>query len=312
MSGRSGCVLITGAAGFIGSSAAGAFARLGWEVRRLDRSPCACVCEAPQDWLVADLLFGGWQFLIEGCDVVVHLAGQPGARNQNRALHERDNVIATRSLVDALDRHPGVRVIFASSSSVYGEGRDRAMRETDPCAPLHAYGRSKLKAESTLARQLGDRSLSLRLFTVYGPGQRPDMLVARAIHAGLTGVPLPIHDLTVRRDFTFVDDVVAAIVAAAVRQEASGVVNVGSGTEWSVAEVLALVGEHLGAEVPTKLVGPVEEASRTQADLTRVRGLLDYEPKWSLERGVARQISTVLQTIATCEWGGASSACPCD
>ena len=198
--------------------------------------------------------------------------------------------MATEALLRAVVGRDAVRVIFASSSSVYGKRATGAMCETDDCGPLHPYGVSKLHAEQSLLGMLGNRCTALRLFTVYGPGQRSEMLVASAIRAAVRGIPMDLHDESVRRDLTYIDDVVNAMLAAALRPGVHGVINIGGGVARSIDDVLGLVTRHLDKEVPIKRVASGPQPPRTLADLARARALLDYQPIWSLSDGVARQI----------------------
>jgi nucleoside-diphosphate-sugar epimerase len=289
--GISKSVLITGAAGFLGVRATRVFRRAGWDVWGLDRRPASVWEGGDGQFITTDLLAPGWEAVLNRCGIVVHLAGRAGARDLDEDKHRRDNLLATEALLRAVAPRPGVRVVFSSSSSVYAARANGPMQEVDICRPLHPYGASKLAAERSIIDQLGERCTVLRLFTVYGPGQRSDMLVASAIRAALTGVPMDVHDEAARRDLTYVDDAVAAIMTAARRPEVRGVINVGGGTEYSVHEILGQVGRQLGREVPTRRVDCSLQLSRTLADLARARALLDYEPRWSLKDGVARQIA---------------------
>ena len=232
--GVSRTALVTGVAGFIGSTLADRLLADGWHVRGVDRftsyyeeaTKRANLREAllmPSFELVeADLLTVELPPLLDGVDVVFHEAGQPGVRlswADGFALYNDLNVNLTQRLLEAVHRHPVERFVFASSSSVYGNASSYPTAETDATAPFSPYGITKLAAEllcRAYAANFKLPAVMLRYFTVYGPRQRPDMALHRLIEATRGGDRFPLHGTgDQERDFTFVGDAVDATVRAA-------------------------------------------------------------------------------------------------
>ncbi|CAL9677866.1 UDP-N-acetylglucosamine 4-epimerase (plasmid) [Streptomyces sp. enrichment culture] len=237
---------------------------------------------------------------VDGADAVFHLAAIPGVRpswGDGFGEYVACNVLATQRLMDACVSAGVRRVVLASSSSVYGDAVGRGpLHEGCLTAPLSPYGVTKLAAERlALAYALAPASptsvVALRYFTVYGPRQRPDMAIGRMLRAVLTGQPLRLYgDGRQRRDFTYVTDAVAATIAAASAEATAEALNVGGGDSVSVLDVLSRIAEITGAEVPVHddrhQPGDVQV---TEADLTKARELLGYEPSVSLSEGIERQ-----------------------
>lgn len=290
--------MVTGAAGFIGSHVAEAATRAGHDVLAVDAPDRALApgtarrtwdgLAAPKvelDLASADLM------PLTSADVVVHLAGRPGIRSSWGAEDDirRDNVVASRRVLAAA----GGRVVVASSSSVYGSaGRDRPTREDDPLAPASPYAVSKVEVER-LARRRPD-TVVLRYFSVYGPGQRPDMAFHRFTEAALAGRPLPVFgDGGKARSFTHVDDVVAATLAAMTVEAPDGTaINVGHPEPVTVRTAIALLGRILGVEPEIESAAPVAgDADRTWADPSLARELLGWTPRIPLAEGLADQIA---------------------
>jgi UDP-glucuronate 4-epimerase len=301
-------VVVTGASGFVGSHLAERLVRDGATVVGVDRrSPAVDPLAAAN---LAELLAEpGFRFVcadvcddarwLDGASVVFHLAGTPGVRpswGDSFAEYLRSNVLATQRLLEACAAARVPRLVFASSSSVYGPGSGQPSRETDATMPLSPYGVTKLAAERlalAYARRPQNPTsvVALRYFTVYGPRQRPDMAIGRVLRAALSGRPMRLYGTgTQRRDFTYVDDVVAATVAAGSAPGQAEVVNVGGGASVTMLDVLAGAAALTGREVPV-----VRDASQpgdvdaTAADLTLARELLGYVPSVPFAEGLARQ-----------------------
>jgi UDP-glucuronate 4-epimerase len=302
-----GGAVVTGVAGFIGAHLAERLLADGWRVTGLDAltafTPLADKCRRLahlSEWrgfafarrdLASDALIDH----LEGADVVFHLAGQPGVRGSfgpGFAAHVRRNVTATHRLLEAAVAAAVPRVVLASSSSVYGEIGPRPAREDDPLLPRSPYGVTKVALEG-LGRCYADRHglgvVALRYFTVYGPGQRPDMAFQRLIAAATGGPPFPLHgDGRQRRDATFVGDVVAATVAAARRGE--GAYNVGGGAPASLREAMAIVADLVGARVRSVPRPPQPGDVRdTFADVARARRELGWRPAVGCARAWPRR-----------------------
>ncbi len=304
-----GKVLVTGVAGFIGSHLAEALLSEGAEVVGVD-----CLTEyyspklklanvepllaSPSFTFVKEDLMST-QLDLDGVEVVYHLAAQPGVRNSwGEAFSEylRCNLQATQRLLDlcaACSSRP--RVVFASSSSVYGDARSLPVREDDAKAPASPYGVTKLAAEMLCRAYVQSHDLDvtiIRPFTVYGPRQRPDMAFSRFIFELSGGRPAEIYgDGSQTRDFTYVSDIVAAFILGAKRGAKGKAYNIGGGTRASLVECLAKIGAALGVPVRTKM-GPRAkgDVADTHADITRAAEELGYSPRVRLEDGIHRQV----------------------
>jgi nucleoside-diphosphate-sugar epimerase len=300
-------VLITGAAGFIGSHLCDALLARGDEVLGVDSfteyypkaRKRANVTAARANGLKlkrTDLTCDELEPLVAGVDVVYHLAGQPGVRASwgEFDLYAQRNVVATQRLLEATLRSGNARFVFASSSSVYGDIDGRPARESDRLAPVSPYGLTKAACEELIdvyRRVHGLSAVSLRYFTTYGPRQRPEMAFAAFIRAILRGRPLPVlGDGRQVRDFTFVSDVVAATIAAAELGTAP-VYNISGGASstlfGAIEEIERVTGRRALMGFSPRARG---DASRTSADLAAARRDLGYRPSVSLQEGLALQI----------------------
>ena len=304
--------LVTGAAGFVGSHVVDALLRDEWDVIGVDRfsdyyaatlkraNLTAASADPRFELHEADLATMEVAPLLDGVDVVFHLAAQAGVRASwgsefDAYLH--DNLMATQRLLEAVAgaAHPP-RVVYSSSSSVYGNAERYPTSEDDLPAPHSPYGVTKLAAEHLCrlyGANLGIHTVSLRYFTVYGPRQRPDMAFHRLCQAALGGDPFPmLGDGSQIRDFTFVGDVVRANLAAATADVAAGsCVNVAGGTQISLREVIDLIGSLAGHPVPVIPLGSqLGDVRRTGGSTERARALLGWEPEVQIEAGVASQL----------------------
>jgi nucleoside-diphosphate-sugar epimerase len=303
-------VVVTGAAGFIGSHLAESLLGRGVQVIGIDRRPVSRDPVAARN--VAALVGHPAFRLVEGdlavldlapyladTSVVYHLAGIPGVRSswgESFADYLTCNVLVTQRLLDGCAAARVPRLVLASSSSVYGGSAGRPSKETDLPTPLSPYGVTKLAAERLAlahARRVDTATsvVALRYFTVYGPRQRPDMAIGRALRAVRTGLPLRLYgDGSQRRDFTYVGDVVAATLAAATALARDEVVNVGGGSNVSMLDVLECAAEITGREVPVQREAPQPgDVEATLADLAKARDLLGYQPVISLADGMRLQ-----------------------
>lgn len=238
--------------------------------------------------------------LLDGVEYVFHQAAQAGVRASWGSLFEsytHHNVLGTQRLLEAVKQHGGVkRVVYASSSSVYGQTLDLPMRESSLPRPFSPYGVTKLAAEhlcELYRNNFGVSTASLRYFTVYGPRQRPDMGFNKFIAALLRGEPITVFGSGAQtRDFTFIDDIVDANLAAAERPDGEGVFNIGGGSRVTLDHVLQTLGELAGV-APT--LNHIEEQAgdvlHTEADTSAARTKLGYAPKVSLRDGLAQQIA---------------------
>jgi UDP-glucuronate 4-epimerase len=291
--------LVTGAAGFIGSHLAEALLAAGHEVAGVDsftdyydprlKEENAAALDVRRLDLTADELD------LAGYDGVFHLAGQPGVRSFGDvfALYVERNVLASQRVFEAAAR-AGVRVVFSSSSSVYGEAERYPTPEETPPRPLSPYGITKLSCEHlahAYARSFGLDTVVLRYFNAYGPRQRPDMAFAAVVEALTEGRPFALFgDGEQSRSFTYVGDVVRATVDAMERAPAGALYNVGGGQEATLNEALALLERIAGRPLDVRREPAVPgDQRRTKADTTRIRAALGWAPEVPLEQGLAAQ-----------------------
>jgi UDP-glucuronate 4-epimerase len=313
--------LVTGVAGFIGSHLAERLVADGHQVigvdsftdyydRRLKEANLAGLGREPRFILVEqDLLAANLPRLLDGVVAVYHQAGQPGVRASWGTSFEpyvRCNILATQALLEAA-RSAGrlERLVYASSSSIYGNADDLPTRETALPRPVSPYGVTKLAAEHlcVLYAALGVPTVSLRYFTVYGPRQRPDMAFNRFIHALLEGGEIAINgDGEQTRDFTYVDDIVDANLAAAaapVDRVAGKVYNLGGGSQITVNQVLAMLEALTERRVTVRhQPEPPGEARHTRAGCGAAQADLGWRPRHTLESGLRAEVDWIARQVA--------------
>jgi nucleoside-diphosphate-sugar epimerase len=304
-----GKVVITGVAGFIGSHLAGRLLADGFDVtgvdsfddyydRRAKESNLAGLLPHRRfSFVPADLVTADLAALLGGCDRLFHLAAQPGVRGSWGAQFERyvrNNVVLTQRLLEGAVAQRVGRLIYASSSSVYGEQQMQPTAETALPSPISPYGATKLAAEHLVrlyGHEQGLDNVSLRFFTVYGPRQRPDMAFHKFIRAISRGEPITLFGQGQwRRDFTFVGDIVEGIVAASQRASNGDVLNLGRGSPVSLLEVVRLLEEVSGRTVDVRF-GETGggEVHATWADIRRAEQRIGFHPKTSLANGLRAQ-----------------------
>jgi UDP-glucuronate 4-epimerase len=301
----------TGVAGFIGSTLAERLIVHGWTVRGVDCFTPYYERRTKEDnlttirddagftFIEADLRTADVRPLIDGASAVFHVAAQPGVRlswSDGFAEYDGHNVLATQRLLEAARVTRAPRLVYASSSSVYGNAPRYPTMEDDLPRPHSPYGVTKLAAEhlcNLYAANWGLSTVSLRYFTVYGPRQRPDMAMHRLCQAVLTGQPFPLFgDGSAVRDFTFVDDVVSATVAAASAEVPPGtVVNISGGSSLSMARLLQVVEDVAGDRVPVDRRPPQPgDVQRTGGAIDQAIELLSWKPTVDIRTGVERQL----------------------
>lgn len=239
---------------------------------------------------------GSLRSIVSDCDYVFHLAAQAGVRaswGESFSVYTENNVRGTQVMLEAC-RDAGVRrFVYASSSSVYGDSPTLPLREDGVCLPVSPYGVTKLAGEHLAGlywKAHAIPTVSLRFFTVYGPRQRPDMAFHIFLRALVDGEPLSVFgDGDQTRDFTYVSDIVDALVSACEAPPGS-VVNVGGGSRVSLRHVVGMLEEVAGRSAQVRFrarqAGDVQD---TWADLTRACALLHYEPKVTLAEGLAAE-----------------------
>jgi nucleoside-diphosphate-sugar epimerase len=289
-------VVVTGAAGFVGSTLVPALLARGEQVIAIDRHQVPA--RPGLVVLTADLLDDDERVVaaLGSADAVFHLAGCPGVRDARLDIawrRHRDNVLATAAVLAAVLRD--TPLVITSSSSVYGGAPGRPSAESDPLRPHGGYAESKARVELLCRQRLaaGGAVAVARPFTVVGEGQRPDMALARWIEAALGGQPLRVFGSPERtRDLTDVREAVRALIAL-VDRAACGPVNVGTGTARTLGELAEAVGRAVGHPVRIAVVpaGP-EELAGSLADTRRLHALTGLELHTELDDVVARAVAT--------------------
>jgi UDP-glucuronate 4-epimerase len=304
--------VVTGAAGFIGSHLTEALTDSGHDVIAVDAFTDhydAAVKEensAGFDVQRVDLSEADVNALLEDADGVFHLAGKPSVRSgwgDDFQDYLRDNVLATQRLFAAAAAR-GVRVVWASSSSVYGDAASYPTSEDADPRPISPYGVTKLACERiryTFARSFGLDAVTLRYFTVFGPRQRPDMAFTRLVDALAHGRTFELYgDGTQSRGFTYVGDAVDATIAAMEGAPDGAVYNVGGGSETTMLEAIEALERISGRKLDLKVGEPsTGDVKRTSPDTTRIRTDLGWEPKVALEQGLAAHWEWARERVAS-------------
>ena len=302
--------IVTGAAGFIGSLLMEKLIADGHDVTGIDSftdyydTALKEENAAGKEIVRVDLAEEGLAGLAEGADGIFHLAAQPGVRASWGLSFEdytRRNLLATQRVFEQAAA-AGVRVAYASSSSIYGNAAAYPTTEETPPAPISPYGVTKLATEH-LARAYSDGfgldAVVLRYFTVYGPRQRPDMAFTRLVRALHEGTTFRLFgDGTHSRDVTYVGDVISASILALERAPSGAVYNVGGGNETSMREVIETLerisGRRLDLVYEDAATGDVK---RTAADTSRLRADVGWAPQTSLEEGLTAHWRWVAERV---------------
>jgi nucleoside-diphosphate-sugar epimerase len=266
----------------------------------LKRKNAHILAKYPEFKLIeADIQALDWRQLLQGVEVLFHQAAQAGVRaswgDGFRQYTER-NINATQIILEAAKETPSLqRMVFASTSSVYGNAETMPTPETLCPQPVSPYGITKLAAERLCwlyHQNFNVPVTALRYFTVYGPRQRPDMAFHKFFQAAIAGKPIGIYgDGKQTRDFTFISDAVAANLAAAVVPEALGeVFNIGGGSRVVLLDVLDTMEKVIGKPIERLHQGLARgDARHTAADVTKARTILGYNPQVSLAEGLAQE-----------------------
>jgi UDP-glucose 4-epimerase len=302
-------MVVTGAAGFIGSHLCEALVARGHDVLGIDcftdyydvaqkRANLSALGREPRFRLLEDSLTSAdLQRVLEGASVVFHLAAQPGVRKSWGVEFEQyieHNIRATQRLCEAM-KGSGVRLVYSSSSSVYGQTAQLPMREDHPTRPLSPYGVTKLAGEALCLLYASNHGLPvacLRYFTVYGPRQRPDMAFHRFIRAVHAGEPIDVYGSgTQTRDFTFVSDAVEANLAAAEYAGDATVFNIGGGSRVTLNSVIDLIGRITGRAPDVRYREAQKgDVMHTLADISLATRELGYTPRVGIEDGITSEV----------------------
>ena len=304
--------IVTGVAGFIGSALAQRLLECGHTVRAVDafmpyypRAIKERNLDALRDYERFDFSEGDLNTLdlaalTDSAEWVFHQAAQAGVRASWGSYFEsytNNNILATQRLLETLRTSKALKkVVYASSSSIYGNAESFPTSESVRPQPVSPYGVTKLAAEhlmSLYASEFSVPSVSLRYFTVYGERQRPDMAFHRFARAALQNEEIVVYgDGEQSRDFTYIGDIVAANIAAAERAPTGAVYNIGGGTQSTVNQILSqiesIVGHRLNVVRQERQSG---DARKTSADTTRARKELQFMPSVGLEEGLRREVA---------------------
>ena len=302
-------VLVTGAAGFVGSHLAERLAARGDTVVGVDnfndyydparkRRNASALAQHKVTVLEADIrdrarMFGLFE---EGrFDAVAHIAAMAGVRNSvaDPALYTDVNLVATQGLMDAAREFGAENFVFASTSSIYGDTPNVPFRETDPCVappqPSAAANRAAELLGFTYHKLYGLNFTATRFFTVYGPRGRPDMMPGLLAESLFYGKTVPLYEGGMRRDWTFVDDIVSGVVLALDKPLGYEIINIGRGEPQPLSEFIrvmeAVSGKRAALEPQPKLAADVYV---TYADISKARRLLGFNPTVSVREGVER------------------------
>ncbi len=308
--------LVTGSAGFLGSHLSERLLAAGHRVRGVDclrdyyspalkRMNLEGLLGHPgyEDHRV-DLSTADLAPLLEGCQGVFHLAAQAGVRSswgQEFNCYTRDNILASQRLFEACRGLRIQRLVYASSSSVYGDAEAFPTAEEARPQPISPYGVSKLAVEH-LGRiyqaSFGVPTVGLRYFTVYGPRQRPDMAFHRFLRRALLDQPIPVYGGGQQtRDFTYVEDAVRATLAAMESGRDGSVYNIGGGERTSLTRTLEILEEHLGHPIQRQFHEvQTGDVAHTSALTTRAREDLSYAPLVGMHEGLGRMVAWFRQT----------------
>ncbi len=307
-------ILVTGAAGFIGSHLAEALLARGDRVTGLDNfdpfydrsikeGNLAGLRETPGfHFLEGDIRSAGDLDRAFGADpegvpeVVVHLAALAGVRPsvENPLRYQEVNLGGTAQVLEAMRRHGTGRLVFGSSSSVYGNNEKVPFAETDAVDyPISPYAATKRAGEllcHAWAHLFDFRVTCLRFFTVYGPRQRPDLAIHKFARMILAGETLPLYgDGSSRRDYTYIDDILQGVIAAIDRPVPFRIYNLGESRTTELRELVRLLGDALGV-TPAVAHKPMQpgDVRQTFADVTRASEELDYRPSVPVAEGIPR------------------------
>ena len=241
---------------------------------------------------------------VSSFDLVIHIAAKAGVRPSilNPDLYHLVNVEGTRRILNWCRKKQINKVIFASSSSVYGVNQNFPWQESDKLIPISPYAETKLLCErmgQEYAEKYGLQFLALRFFTVYGPRQRPDLAISKFINLILNDQPIPLYgDGNTRRDYTYVDDVIQGIKGA-INYNASQfeIINIGNHQSVSLKEMVSLIEEKMHKKAKINWL-PLQEGDvpETYADISKAHQLLGYYPATNLSDGISNYLNWLSQT----------------
>ena len=301
--------LVTGAAGFIGSHLCQRLLKEGFSVTGIDSfndtysrwmkdKNILPIKNHSQFQLISDNLKNiDLSSLLQDVDYIFHLAAQAGVRTswgKNFSVYTENNISATQKLLEAAKDSSIKKLIYASSSSVYGLCPELPMTESSPLLPYSPYGVTKLAAENLCQlyfKNYNVPSVSLRFFTVYGPGQRPDMAFHIFLKAINENKPIPLYgDGKQTRDFTYIDDIVDANVRSLDKGQSGEIYNVGGGNRKEMKTLFPLLEKITGKKVLFQHFDRQRgDVFHTYADINKAKKDLDFSPQIPLEEGLSQE-----------------------
>ena len=301
-------VLVTGAAGFIGSHLCEALLGKGHSVTGVDnfdpyyarelkeKNLRKSLCEDAFHFVEMDLAepAAASALISQGWDCVIHLGGRGGVRRsiEEPAAYVRNNYVATFNILESMKDSGVEKLVFASTSSVYGNRKNGPFKEGDSTdLPVSPYSATKKGCEvlcHTYHHLYGINTYVLRFFTVFGPRQRPDMAIHKFVDAIVRREPIErFGDGTTVRDYTYVDDIVAGVIRAAERVEGYEIINIGGAHRTTLSRLISILEEQLGeAAVIVEKPIPAGDVMQTFADTGKANRLLDFSAKVSIEDGL--------------------------
>ncbi|MCX9011223.1 MAG: GDP-mannose 4,6-dehydratase [Candidatus Methanoperedens sp.] len=309
--------LVTGVAGFVGSHIAERLLKEGYKVtgidcftdyypRALKEANIEKILEGDNfTFIENDLLDLDLEKCIKGSDYILHQAAQAGVRKswgRDFGIYVQNNIICTQRLLEASKKIKLKKFVYASSSSVYGDAEAYPTNEETAPMPISPYGVSKLAAEHLCYlywKNFNIPTISLRYFTVYGPGQRPDMAFNIFTRAVLKGNPCPVYGSgNQTRDFTFIQDVVEANLLAMLSESAGDIFNIGGGSQVSINQVIKMIEQITGLEANVSYQEAQKgDVTHTSADITKARKILGYSPKNGIYEGLTEEVEWMKNII---------------
>jgi len=306
-------IVVTGAAGFIGSWLCEKLLALDHEVSGIDcftnyyppeikRKNIEKALKNPRFNLVErDILEVDLPKLLAGCEVIFHQAAQAGVRaswGQSFETYTNNNVLATQRLLEAAKEQPIERFVYASSSSIYGDAENIPVAEGEPKRPISPYGVTKLAAENLCRlyhKNFGVPTVSLRYFTVFGPRQRPDMAFHKFIKSMLRDEPISVFGGGEQtRDFTFIEDAVAANILAMEKGRNGAAYNIGGGSRISLNNAIGLLEDIIGKKARRDDVGTQKgDVLHTWSDTSLARAELGFDPQYDVGKGLKKEVDWI-------------------